>query len=1026
MQRKICVVLLAAIAQMASGADYATNVWTADAGGDWGTTANWSDSSLVSSACYVDLSRVPDGGVVTTSSGRTIWGIIATNESETVKTITIKHTTTTSTALILLGPTGYKRTDFNLKNVRLVLQSPFVWQDDVSDNVTIFGSGSTVVFENTARNSNRWSPHNRVNFYVAGTDNYLEIATLRAAERMYLKCNANAGLRLTADAVIGELAVENGARGIWLNGHNMRLGGRSSDSTFSRDVFKDSGYVSSINGAKVAVSASQTGNVAFRGLEGQLTLSSSAVTSATVIESAGHGEIAFDGSASVATISSVDAGMTGAVKVPANAKLTVNGNGGTTSTVYRAKLTGAGGFVKRGGDYTLTLQGANDYQGATEVKEGSLVVSRPYASVATGLVADWKFDDENDIGHDSSGNGMALNLFNRSGISIVNDAERGKVVRLDKSQQAYLAVGMPNNKAFPTGDHAYTLSFWMKATAGDVGFDLLTFWGSAANLSGVICAIYYNAGMYVENRGNGKKFAQYVEGTSGQTRNFQDGNWHHIVQTYDSGTRRAYVDGVKMLDDTTGPLSVTSSILYLGWGGFGENYNYYDGCYDDFRVYDFALNEGEVANEFASGVKAERGTGRRFTEDYASKPIARYTFEDAENIGKDSMAGGADMTETSGTVTTVYDAERGGRVLDLSDASVGYLQLSTLPESFPFGDHNMAISCWVRPYDGTTANAENAAVFHYGNSTALAFASSVELTYQNDGSLRTLAFGAGAGWSYNPHAAIRNTTNNSRKWHHVVCVLNTGEDSQRLYVDGKLVKTDWFGSAMNFPSGGIFRLGNQPGSSAGFRGWVDDVRIYGGTLTADQVSRIIAEETAAANVLPSGTDVTVDAGATVKFAGVTESIGALGGSGTVKIADGSVLEVTSPSVFDGTLDAAGGWMRIGGEGSLRRTGGEAFSGNFVISEGLVVKVDSTASNLPVVKTTGCVTLPETLTVTLADGASVPPIGKYVLVDAGRLSVPEDTSGWTVSGGLADGKARLVVRDNKLLLHVKGGFVISFR
>ena len=1024
MQSKICVVLFAVVAQMASGADYATNVWTADAGGDWGTTSNWSDSSLVSSACYVDLSRVPDGGVVTTSSGRTIWGIIATNESETVKTITIKHTTASSDALYLKSPSSADHnTRFTLKNVRIVLQSRFLWQDDASDNVTILGSGSTVVLENTVPNMDRWEGrrNNCVSFYLAGTDNYLEIATLRAAERMYVKCNANTGLRLTADAVVGKLGMENGARGIWLNGHSLTLGGCSTDSTLSRDVFKDSGYVSSINGAKVAVSAAQTGNVAFRGREGQLTLSPSAVTSATAIESAGHGEIAFDGSASVATISSVDAGMTGAVKVPANAKLTVNGNGGTTSTVYRAKLTGAGGFVKRGGGYTLTLQGANDYQGETEVKEGSLVVSRPYASVATGLVADWKFDDENDIGHDSSGNGMTLSLFNRSGISIVNDAERGKVVRLEKSQQAYLAAGMSNNKAFPTGDHAYTLSFWMKATAGDAGFDLLTFWGSAANLSGVICAIYYKAGMYVENRGNGKNFAQYVDGSSGQVRNFQDGSWHHIVQTYDSGTRRAYVDGVKMLDDTTGPLSVSTSVLYLGWGGFGENYNYYDGCYDDFRVYDFALNESEVANEFASGVKAEHSAGRRFTENYASQPIARYTFEDAENIGKDSMAGGADMTETSGTVTTVYDAERGGRVLDLSDASVGYLQLPTLPESFPLGDHNMTISCWVRPYDGLTANAETAAVFHYGNSTQLDLNSSMELAYRKDSDLLTLGFAAKAGWTFHQHAAVRNTANNSRKWHHVVCAFSTGSSStrvQRLYVDGKLVTETWFGVATAFPADGIFRLGNRPGSTVGFRGWVDDVRIYGGTLTADQVSRIIAEETAAANVLPSGTDVTVDAGATVKFAGVTESIGALGGSGTVKVADGSVLEVTSPSVFDGTLDAVGGWMRIGGEGSLRRTGGEAFSGNFVISEGLTVKVDSTASNLPVVKTTGCVTMPETLTVTLADGASIPPIGKYVLVDANRLSVPEDTSGWTL--------ARLIVRDNKLLLSVKGGFIISFR
>ena len=81
--------------------------------------------------------------------------------------------------------------------------------------------------------------------------------------------------------------------------------------------------------------------------------------------------------------------------------------------------------------------------------------------------------------------------------------------------------------------------------------------------------------------------------------------------------------------------------------------------------------------------------------------------------------------------------------------------------------------------------------------------------------------------------------------------------------------------------------------------------------------------------------------------------------------------------------------------------------------------DVAGSNLPLVRTTGKVTIPATATVDFSDAARAGEVqGKaYVLAEAGSFDVPETLAGWTFTPALAEGQGepKLVVEGGKLKL-----------
>lgn len=101
--------------------------------------------------------------------------------------------------------------------------------------------------------------------------------------------------------------------------------------------------------------------------------------------------------------------------------------------------------------------------------------------------------------------------------------------------------------------------------------------------------------------GNGSAFAYSPDPGTG----VWDGNWHHVVGTYDGSVVRLFVDGVEIgsgnrQDNSLGYGLETTNDLYIGTYGGLDGYTF-EGRIDEPSVYDRALTPGEVQALFVNG-----------------------------------------------------------------------------------------------------------------------------------------------------------------------------------------------------------------------------------------------------------------------------------------------------------------------------------------------------------------------------------------------------------------------------------------
>jgi len=81
--------------------------------------------------------------------------------------------------------------------------------------------------------------------------------------------------------------------------------------------------------------------------------------------------------------------------------------------------------------------------------------------------------------------------------------------------------------------------------------------------------------------------------------NLDDGNWHHVVGTYDGSTMRVYIDGEEVNSDSTlsGDLSYAEDDIPTIGSRMGST-NFFNGTIDEVRIYDRALSENEISRHF--------------------------------------------------------------------------------------------------------------------------------------------------------------------------------------------------------------------------------------------------------------------------------------------------------------------------------------------------------------------------------------------------------------------------------------------
>ncbi len=80
--------------------------------------------------------------------------------------------------------------------------------------------------------------------------------------------------------------------------------------------------------------------------------------------------------------------------------------------------------------------------------------------------------------------------------------------------------------------------------------------------------------------------------------NYKDDAWHHVVVTFDGEKGKLYLDGVNYIDiPVSGELSSEEEPLHIG---DGRDERHFSGAVDEARIYNRALSEDEVAQNFAA------------------------------------------------------------------------------------------------------------------------------------------------------------------------------------------------------------------------------------------------------------------------------------------------------------------------------------------------------------------------------------------------------------------------------------------
>lgn len=742
------------------------------------------------------------------------------------------------------------------------------------------------------------------------------------------------------------------------------------------------------------------------------------------------------------------AGAAGGVELKDGAVLKVGG-ASRPAVSFDGAISGDGTLVKRGAAATLTLGGRIDVTGAVAVAEGTLALAN---RLPPGLQAYYRFDDAANLGRDSSGHGYDLAASNApayapglfGGAASFTAAER---------DHFYAAV-FPST--LPTGNVSYTLAVWCNLKAGGNQKGAPVYWGKGDSSNGASTVLRFNSttNIMTSNMGNNWT-ANAGYDLAGDA---PDGGWHHIVCTYDAATRerRVYFNGLPAGSYlNASELTVVGNRFWLGGTAYSTD-NFYDGLLDEVMIFDRALDEAEIADVVTGVFTAPWGTR---LED---RVVARYRFEEAADLGKDSGPHGYHLSAT-GRVAAA--AGKVGQALDLSVREnnqwvQGFLNWtnSVFPEALPTGNAPVTITAWVNPV--TNPNKEGSLVF-WGTTLAGRRGCHLLRLADNGSGFATFRLVDGVSYIGADRLITFDRGDRDEGWHHVAAVVAPG-GLRAFYVDGARIAADRVSGLTVDP--GTFSVGYKPNApTAWFQGLLDEVTVYDCALSRAELLETLRGRP---DILPPAGEVDVAAGARFDAGNAVQRVaaltgsgdvrlgggvlvvggprgssgvfnGALSGSGTLEVCDGAMLTLAGEGTFEGDVIVSNATLRVAnaagsptGAGCAVSVqaggllgGSGALSGAVRFESGAGIAAGALTETLIV---NGAVTLEAagTVEVSLPQGFTG---GRFTLLSAAGLSAPAGLSGWHVSGVPASWKTALSVQGGELVLKIfRGGTLVSVR
>ena len=193
---------------------------------------------------------------------------------------------------------------------------------------------------------------------------------------------------------------------------------------------------------------------------------------------------------------------------------------------------------------------------------------------------------------------------------------------------------------------------------------------------------------------------------------------------------------------------------------------------------------------------------------------------------------------------------------------------------------------------------------------------------------------------------------NDGNWHLLTYTDSAG--TKIVYVDGVIENLSQ-NQFLNTDTGSKVRIGFAPTNVDGevpTSGSLSGINIYNTALSPAQVAAIYnaVAGSSGAGALPTSTDVTIAAGATLDLNNQTQTIASISGPTGSAVALGSgqlIVNSSASTQFAGTISGTGGSLLKKGIGTLTLAGAKSYSGSTTVSEGTLKFNVNSASNIGV-------------------------------------------------------------------------------
>ena len=214
--------------------------------------------------------------------------------------------------------------------------------------------------------------------------------------------------------------------------------------------------------------------------------------------------------------------------------------------------------------------------------------------------------------------------------------------------------------------------------------------------------------------------------------------------------------------------------------------------------------------------------------------IAWWRFDEASGIGVVDSAGGGHRAELAGNPVRIDGVM--GRALQFEGVT-SYVVGRAGVASFPLAGAPRTASAWIRT---SSTNGDHTAIFYYGGPYATGFA----LSMLDNGRLGGAIFAD----------PVRGATRVDDGAWHMAAVTYDGPPGNmaRLYVDGRQDAARQIGAPLGTEAGTSWRIGRAIAGGTPFRGAIDDVRLYGRALSAQQMAALYGCSSHQADVSVAG------------------------------------------------------------------------------------------------------------------------------------------------------------------------------